>query len=68
MIGDGFVIRTTVFVPADAVTRQTGKISSDAVVLALQKETAIAVCHYTLNAYVNGWKGLTKISSCTVYQ
>jgi hypothetical protein len=68
LIGDGVLIRITVFVPADAVTRQTGKISSDAVVLSLQKETAIAVCYYTLNAYVNGWKGLTKISSCTVYQ
>jgi hypothetical protein len=68
LIGDGFLIRTTVFVPADAVTRQTGKISSDAVVLTLQKETTIAVCYYTLKAYVNGRKGLTKIGSCTVYQ
>jgi hypothetical protein len=68
LIADGFLIRTTVFVPADAVTRQTGRISSDAMVLTLQKETAIAVCYYTLRAYVNGRKGLAKIASCTVYQ
>jgi hypothetical protein len=68
LIADGFLIRTTVFVPADAVTRQTGRISSDAMVLTLQKETAIAVCYYTLRAYVNGRKGLAKIPSCTVYQ
>ena len=68
LIADGFLIRTTVFVPADAVTRQTGRISSDAMVLTLQKETVIAICYYTLRAYVNGRKGLTKIPSCTVYQ
>ena len=68
LTADGFLIRTTVFVPADAVTRQTGRISSDAMVLTLQKETVIAICYYTLRAYVNGRKGLTKIPSCTVYQ
>jgi hypothetical protein len=68
LIADGFLIRTTVFVPADAVTRQTGRISGDAMVLTLQKETVVAICYYTLRAYVNGRKGLTKIPSCTVYQ
>ena len=68
LIADGFLIRTTVFVPADAVTRQTGRISSDAMVLTLQKETAIAICYYTLRAYVNGRKALGKIPSGTVYQ
>lgn len=68
LTADGFLIRTTVFVPDDAVTRQTGRISSDAMVLTLQKETVIAICYYTLRAYVNGRKGLTKIPSCTVYQ
>ena len=30
---DGFVIRTSNFIPADAVTRQSGKVSSDAFVV-----------------------------------
>lgn len=68
LIGDGFLIRTTVLVPAEAVTRQTGRISSDAIIVTLQKDTAIAVCYYTLKAYVKGGKGLTKIASCTVYR
>src|SRR4029079_7481626 len=29
LVKDGFVIRTTDFIPADAVTRQSGKVSSD---------------------------------------
>ena len=52
--------------PAEAVTRQIGKVSSDAVLLTLQKETAIAVCYYTLKAYVK--EGLTDIASCTVFR
>jgi len=51
-LAEGFLIRTTVFVPADAVTGQLGKVSPSAVILTLQKETAIAVCYYTLKAYV----------------
>jgi hypothetical protein len=39
ILAEGFLIRTTVLVPADAVTRQ---VSSDAVLLTLQKQTAIA--------------------------
>jgi hypothetical protein len=66
ILAEGFLIRTTVLVPADAVTRQIGKVSSDAVLLTLQKETAIAVCYYTLKAYVK--EGLTDISSCTVFR
>jgi hypothetical protein len=65
LVGDGFLIRTTVLVPADAVTRQLGKASSDAIIVTLQKETAIAVCYYTLKAYVKA--GLTDIPSCTVF-
>jgi hypothetical protein len=65
LVGDGFLIRTTVLVPADAVTRQSGKPSSDAIIVTLQKETAMAVCYYTLKAYVKG--GLTGIPSCTVF-
>jgi hypothetical protein len=42
ILAEGFLIRTTVLVPADAVTRQIGKVSSDAVLLTLQKQTAIA--------------------------
>src|SRR3989442_896514 len=52
LLAEGFLIRTTVLVPADAVTRQLGKVSPDAIILTLQKETAIAVCYYTLKAYV----------------
>ena len=66
ILAEGFLIRTTVLVPAEAVTRQIGKVSSDAVLLTLQKETAIAVCYYTLKAYVK--EGLTDIASCTVFR
>jgi hypothetical protein len=66
ILSEGFLIRTTVLVPAEAVTRQIGKVSSDAILLTLQKETAIAVCYYTLKAYVK--EGLTDIASCTVFR
>ena len=66
LLAEGFLIRTTVLVPADAVTRQLGKVSSDAIILTLQKETAIAVCYYTLKAYVK--ESLTDIASCTVFR
>ncbi len=66
VLAEGFLIRTTVLVPAEAVTRQIGKVSCDAVLLTLQKETAIAVCYYTLKAYVK--EGLTDIASCTVFR
>ena len=63
---DGFEIRAAGFVPADAVTRQSGKVSSDAIVVTLQKSTATAVCFYTLKAYVS--KKLTTIPACTVHR
>jgi hypothetical protein len=66
LLAEGFLIRTTVLVPAEAVTRQIGKVSSDAIILTLQKETAIAVCYYTLKAYVK--ESLTDIASCTVFR
>lgn len=66
ILAEGFLIRTTVLVPADAVSRQLGKVSSDAVILTLQKETPIAVCYYTLKAYVK--ESLTDIASCTVFR
>jgi len=66
ILAEGFLIRTTVLVPADAVTSQLGKVSSDAVILTLQKETAIAVCYYTLKAYVK--ESLTDIAFCTVFR
>jgi len=62
----GFVIRTTDFIPAEAVTRQSGKISSDAVIVTLQTSTATAVCFYTLKAYVG--KKLNAIPACTVHR
>src|SRR3970040_564929 len=49
---DGFEIRTTNFIPAEAVTRQSGKVSSDALIVTLQKTSSTAVCFYTLKAYV----------------
>ncbi|MEX1060501.1 MAG: hypothetical protein WED13_05720 [Methyloceanibacter sp.] len=63
---DGFEIRTTNFIPAEAVTRQSGKVSSDAVIITLQKTTSTAVCFYTLKAYVG--KKLTTIPACTVHR
>jgi outer membrane biosynthesis protein TonB len=63
---DGFEIRATDFIPAEAVTRHSGKVSSDAVVVTLQKTTATAVCFYTLKAYVG--KKLTTIPACTVHR
>ena len=53
-------------VPADAVTRELGKVFSDAVILTLQKETAITVCYYTLKAYVKG--SMTDIAFCTMFR
>jgi hypothetical protein len=47
--------------PAD---KNGPKLSSDAIILTLQKETAIAVSYYTLKAYVK--EGPTDIASCTV--
>jgi len=66
ILAEGFLVRTTVLVPAEAVTRQIGKVSSDAILLTLQKESAIAVCYYTLKAYVK--EGLTDIASCTAFR
>ena len=43
LLAKAFLIRSTVLVPADAVTRRIGKVSSHAIILTLQKETAIAV-------------------------
>jgi hypothetical protein len=63
---DGFVIRTSNFIPADAVTRQSGKVSSDALVVTLQKSTSTAVCFYTLKACVG--KKLNTIPACTVHR
>jgi hypothetical protein len=63
---DGFEIHATEFIPAEAVTRQSGKVSSDAIVVTLQKTTATAVCFYTLKAYVG--KKLTTIPACTVHR
>jgi hypothetical protein len=63
---DGFEIRATNFIPAEAVTRQSGKVTSDAFIVTLQKTTATAVCFYTLKAYVG--KKLTTIPACTVHR
>jgi hypothetical protein len=66
MTREGFEIRATTFVPAEAVTRQTGKVASDAVIMTLQKAATTAVCFYTLKAYVG--KKLGTIPACTVHR
>ena len=66
LLREGFEVRATSFVPADAVTRQSGKASSDAIVLTLQKDIVSAVCFYTLKAYVS--KKLGTIPACTVHR
>jgi len=66
LIGDGFEIRATDFIPVEAVTRHSGKVSSDAIVVTLQKTNSTAVCFYTLKAYVG--KKLTAIPACTVHR
>jgi hypothetical protein len=66
LLREGFSVRSTAFIPADAVTRQSGKTSSDAIVLTLQKDIVSAVCFYTLKAYVS--KKLGTIPACTVHR
>ena len=63
---DGFEIRTTDFIPAEAVTRHSGKVSSDALVVTLQKSGSTAVCFYTLKAYVGN--KLNTIPACIVHR
>jgi hypothetical protein len=66
LMREGFEVRTTTFIPADAVTRQSGKVSSDAIVMTLQKTAVTAVCFYTLKAYVS--KKLGMISACVAHR
>jgi hypothetical protein len=66
LLKEGFEVRTTTFVPADALTRQSGKASLDSIVVTLQKDAASAVCFYTLKAYVS--KQLGTIPACTVHR
>jgi hypothetical protein len=48
LVKDG-VIRTTDFIPADAVTRQSGKVSSDAVIVTSQKSTSTTIAACTVH-------------------
>lgn len=66
LMREGFEVRATTFIPADAVTRQSGKVSSDAIVVTLHKSVATAVCFYTLKAYVS--KKLSTIPACAVHR
>ena len=66
LLQEGFEVRATAFVPADAVARQAGKSSSDAILVTLQKAAVSAVCFYTLKAYVS--KKLGTIPACTVHR
>lgn len=63
---DGFQVHATEFIPAEAVTRQSGKVSADSVIVTLQKAGATAVCFYTLKAYVG--KKLATIPACVVHR
>ena len=66
LLQEGFEVSATAFVPADAVTRQSGKSSSDAILVTLQKAAVSAVCFYTMKAYVS--KKLGTIPACTVHR
>jgi hypothetical protein len=66
LLAEGFQIKTTALVPAEAVTRQTGKVSSDALIVTLQKENAIAVCYYTLKSYVR--LRLAGLATCSTFR
>ncbi|MGD9501467.1 MAG: hypothetical protein AB7V40_03150 [Methyloceanibacter sp.] len=66
LLQEGFEVRATTFVPADAVNRQSGNVSSDAVLVTLQKGASSAVCFYTLKAYVS--QKLGTIPACTVHR
>jgi hypothetical protein len=66
LLQEGFEVRATSFVSADAVTRQSGKISADAILVTLQQANVSAVCFYTLKAYVS--KKLATIPACTVHR
>ena len=48
------------------MTRHSGKVSSDAILVTLQKTNATAICFYTLKAYVGN--KLTTIPACTVHR
>jgi hypothetical protein len=65
LLAQGFQIRTTVLIPAEVVTRQTGKLTADAFVVTMQKENAIAVCYYTLKSYVR--LRLAGLATCTMF-
>jgi hypothetical protein len=66
LLQEGFEVRATAFVPADAVTRESGKSASDAILVTLQKAAVSAVCFYTLKAYVS--KKLGTIPACTIHR
>ena len=66
LLAQGFQIKTTVLIPAEVVTRQTGKVTADALVVTLQKENAIAVCYYTLKSYVR--LRLAGLATCTMFR
>jgi hypothetical protein len=66
LLDEGFEIKATQLVTADIVTRQLGTAAPDAVIVTLQKGSAIANCYYTLKSFVK--LRLTDIKNCTVFR
>jgi hypothetical protein len=66
LLAQGFQIETTVLVPTEMASRQTGKVTPDALIVTLQKENTIAVCYYTLNSYVR--LRLAGLATCTTFR
>ena len=66
LMSRGFEVIGTTYIPVTAVERQSDVRGSDAIVLTLQKGSQLAVCYYTLNAYVG--PELPEIDSCRVHR
>lgn len=66
LMARGFEVITTAYIPVTAVERQSDVRGADAIVLTLQKGAQLAVCYYTLNAYVG--PELPDIESCRVHR
>jgi hypothetical protein len=54
LLADGYELKNVVFVPQDASSRIAAKPDHDALVISLQKGSAIATCYHQLRNYVAG--------------
>lgn len=66
LMSRGFEVIGTTYIPVTAVERQSEVRGFDAIVLTLQKGSQLAVCYYTLDAYVG--PELPEIESCHVHR